>query len=214
MEPLLKLLSFLCKALYRDQILPLVVKSSISTIIKRCLLRFSVTGKSDDGVSLFETPELSDEKLSAFTMICNYLEILKGMDKKKLYHKIYYQQSWIWFKVLKDSGKGQEVLGNLFSLKPGSKFLLVWKTPFQLPGRHYIYTSKYVDLLTCIILDFGDVESLKSLARKLYKSEDLFYLDRSWKLCYDSLLQVRLTKEDALYSQEFISVSGRLTFRC
>ena len=190
MEPLLKLLSFLCKALHRDQILPLVVKSSISTIVKRCLQRWSVTGKSDDGTNLFDIPELSDEKLSAFTMICNYLEILKGMDKKKLYHKIYYQQSWIWFKVFKDSGKCQQVLSNLFYLKPGSKFLLVWKSPFQLPGRHYIYTSKYVDLLACILLDFGDVESLKSLARKVYKSEELFYLNRSWKLCYDSLLQV------------------------
>lgn len=41
-----------------------------------------------------------------------------------------------------------------------------------------------------ILSDFGDVEALKTLARKLIKSEDLLYLDRSWKFCFDSLLKV------------------------
>ena len=100
LEPIIKLLSFLRKALYRDQIQvilkqlksqPLVVTSSISTIIKRCLLKLPVSGKSEDGVSLLEIPELSDEKHTAFSMISNYLEILKSLDKKKWYHKIYYQ---------------------------------------------------------------------------------------------------------------------------
>ncbi len=110
MEPLVKLVSFLAKALYRDQILvslgvwnspgeymlteqqPIVVSTCLKTVVQTALAKWgiagSITGKENSN------PDISKgttDKKAAFDLICSSLDKIKELDKKKWHHKVYFR---------------------------------------------------------------------------------------------------------------------------
>lgn len=58
----------------------------------------------------------------------------------------------------------------------------VWKPDNERPGRHFVYTGRYVSFLVRLLYQLNDRTSLEALAKKYRKrSADFFNHTRIWE---------------------------------
>jgi hypothetical protein len=53
--------------------------------------------------------------------------------------------------------------------------LQVWKPEFERPGRHFVYTTRYVRFFVQLLAQLGDRESLSALVKRLRRKPDQYF---------------------------------------
>ena len=104
--------------------------------------------------------------------------------------------------------------------------LQVWKPEFERPGRHFVYTTRYVQFFVRLLAQLGDREGLSALVKRLRRKPDQ-YFDHAklWQeTCVTYLRLLRKTgsvpdgHEDTVFKslnhEEFTTRSAKLEVWC
>jgi hypothetical protein len=104
--------------------------------------------------------------------------------------------------------------------------LQVWKPEHERPGRHFVYTTRYLKFFVCILVQLGDRGSLELLARRLRrKPHEFFSHMKLWQdTCFAYLKLLRRAGkipegfEDTIFKSinhdEFTQRSAKLEIWC
>lgn len=76
----------------------------------------------------------------------------------------------------------------------------IWKPDNERPGRHFVYTSRYVSFFVRLLSQLNDRNSLEALARRVRKkSGDFFNHAKIWEEVCGAYLEVPTQPLDALH---------------
>jgi hypothetical protein len=104
--------------------------------------------------------------------------------------------------------------------------LQVWKPEFERPGRHFVYTTRYVQFFVQLLSQLNDRESLNALVKRLRRKPDQYFDHaRLWlETCISYLRLLRKTGavpesyEDAVFKslnhEDFTTRSAKLEAWC
>ena len=191
-EPLVKLISYLCKALLKHNIEPEIVLSIME--------KFG----THDHINITMNPELAwnNEPQGsgtlydrAFDRLLIELKRIRHLDKKNWYDKPTYKISWIYLKIKNDPNKAQEVIQTIFQLKNVIKrntIISVWNKDYDLPGRYFYAIKFYIEYFSEILQETNDIETIKLLLNKVYNATAtvLLYPKKSRKIVFTTYIEV------------------------
>ncbi|KAJ3128669.1 Histone transcription regulator 3 [Nowakowskiella sp. JEL0407] len=182
LDPHIKLLSVLAKSLYRDEIEP----KTVSRVLLQVFPNSVVFGGENQ-------EEESVDKPTLFKRILNVIKYVKAKDKKKWQHKHYYLSAWIQKTVFNDLDSSFAEIIQLIHPKPiGIRNLVnFWRPEFERLGKHFSYVNKYLAYIIELLGEMKDVESMRTIVRKLKTSDDiLLWPDRIRKLADDTYFNI------------------------
>lgn len=157
--------------------------------------------------------------------ILKSLKVLRDKDRSNWQHRITIRHARILFDERHNSGYVQakeafQVLRESMFTK--TMVMNVWKCDLERPGRHHVYTERYVQLMVKILELLNDRTNLEALLRRLRKkSADFYHFTEMWATC--SLVYIRLLRgafhirsplEDPFKHvglEEFEAVADRIT---
>lgn len=148
----------------------------------------------DKASSFFGVLEASNEGKTFEAMILSALRKISQVDKKKWHHKHRYLLSRIYFD-LKDFEKAYEEIEPLIVLKSTNKNLVnIWKPEFEPPGKHFVYTHKYILYYIMLVDCLADFQKLLLFTKKLRRyGAGMINLNEAWEAACATLCH--LTKE-------------------
>jgi hypothetical protein len=94
--------------------------------------------------------------------------------------------------------------------------LQVWKPEFERPGRHFVYTSRYVRMFIELLDKAGDRTNYDALIRKVRKkANDYFDHKGLWQEAYFGYIDVRSPIPSVSYTngESVITTLGQDTRR-
>jgi len=131
-EPLIKLVSYLCKILIKHCIEPEIILSLMDKFGTHDHINTSTNPELIWNGELQGSETLYDK---AFDRLLIELKRIHHLDKKNWYDKPIYKISWIYFKVKNDPNKAQETIQSLFQLKNVIKrntIISVWTKDYDM----------------------------------------------------------------------------------
>ena len=165
LDPIYKCLSYILKS-YHTQTLSSTDALDALDHLKK--LHFPL----DEQISLLqESGEIDLPEDAALGQVVLFLNAIKKLDKRKWYHKPWYRLSWIYSNLLHDDELAKEELLNLLNIKV--KLKRIWKTDLELPGRHFVYFTKYVNALIDLSVNTNDIQLLWQLSKKVQTEDNL-----------------------------------------
>lgn len=119
---------------------------------------------------------------------------INQIDKKKWHHKHRYKLSTIYY-GLQDFEKAYEELESLIILKSTNKNLInIWKPDLEPPGKHFVYTYKYILYYVKLTNCLADFHKLLLFTKKLRRyGAGMINLNEAWDFACTTLCH--LTKE-------------------
>ena len=70
----------------------------------------------------------------------------------------------------------------------------VWRPEFERPGRHFVYTTRYVYFFVSLLDQLDDRASLDQLLRRVRKKQgDFFFHSKLWEDCCLTYAKVRIS---------------------
>jgi hypothetical protein len=185
LEPYYRLMSYLCKRLFKDEILSEFAHKVILDIVPAKWL-------------VFDGEESEDQsKNGVFKLISNLLKKFMAVDKRKWIHKLYWKYAWIQYNIFRDAVEAKAKFSCLFHLKPTTKAIQnFWSPAFGIlllshyierPGKYYLSINKYASFMILLLGECNDIEQMRVLVKKLRKEKDsLIYPAALWKLAYET----------------------------
>ncbi|KAJ3170075.1 Histone transcription regulator 3 [Geranomyces variabilis] len=183
LDPMLKLIGYLSKGLYRDELDPETVIAALTGLNDRANI---ITKNAMD--SLADAAERDARNRAVHSMI-TMVTHMKGLNM--WHHKPAYRHAWLAYHELRDPAQAQQILSTLFKLKDekSRKFVNFWKPEFERPGKHFMSVHKYIIFLTKLMEENRDIDGLRRLCRKVRRADDvLLWPDRIWKVVYTACL--------------------------
>ncbi|KAF7562650.1 hypothetical protein G7046_g1482 [Stylonectria norvegica] len=177
----------------------------------------------DDLFASFSEPEDWEE------YVMRNLHKLREKDKSNWHHRIIMRHAKILFDEENSSQSNDILVGAraAFGILRESMFtktmvMNVWKCDAERPGRHHVYTERYVRFMTKILVVLSDRVNMELLLRRLRKKgADFYHFVDLWHSCCDAYLKllrqtynVTPVVEDvfkAMSSEEFDIISERIT---
>ncbi|KXX78483.1 Histone transcription regulator 3 [Madurella mycetomatis] len=167
------------------------------------------------------------EDWEAYVIRC--LQFLRDKDKSNWQHRIIIRHARILFDENADNGDGQSYVAAkaAFTVLRESMFtktmvMNVWKCDAERPGRHHVYTERYIRYVVRLLEVMNDRANLEAVLRRIRKKgADFYHFNELWQFCvvtYVRLLRqtfkVALTEEDAFKSlspEDFDVVGEKIT---
>lgn len=161
--------------------------------------------------------------------IIRCLRFLRDKDKSNWQHRLIMRHARILFDETADDGKGQsdDAAKAAFAVLRESMFtktmvMNVWKCEAERPGRHHVYTERYIRYVVRLLEVMNDRVNLEALLRRIRKKgADFYHFNELWQFCvvtYVKLLRLTFkiapTEEDAfknLTPEEFDVVGEKIT---
>jgi hypothetical protein len=165
LDPIYKCLSFILKSYH------LKLLSADDTLDALNQLQRLHVPLSDQIEVLDVSGEIVLTKDVALARIIVFLIAIKSLDKRRWYHKPWYRLSWIHSHILNNHDSAKEELLNLLNIRV--KLKRIWKTDLELPGRHFVYFTKYVNALIDLSVKTNDIQLLWQLSKKVQTEENL-----------------------------------------
>ncbi|KAJ3282645.1 Histone transcription regulator 3 [Borealophlyctis nickersoniae] len=200
LQPILKLVSYLCKLLWKNNIdevidiLDDVSPNSPPSSAPSSAAPSAPGSPSRATQSAIETHINADldDRMRAFDRLAKELRRARQIDKKRWQHKPSSKLAWLYYYVHKQPEKAKNELMVNFSLKPMSKSVAYfWKPEFERPGKHFVYLHKYTLFMLQLLKETNDAETLRQMCRRLRKGDDVLLEPKAvWTVAYDSLLEV------------------------
>ncbi|ORX48951.1 hypothetical protein BCR36DRAFT_70132 [Piromyces finnis] len=199
-EPLIKLISYLCKALIRHDIEPEIAISLMDKFGNHDHINMAMNPELVWDNELQKSETLYDK---AFDRLLIELKRIRYLDKKNWYDKPTYKISWIYLKVKNDPNKAQEIIQTIFQLKNIIKrntIISVWNKDYDLPGRYFYAIKFYIEYFSEILKETNDIETLKLLLFKVYNATAtiLLYPKKSRKIVFTTYIEAIKKIEDKI----------------
>lgn len=144
--------------------------------------------------SFFGTLEEPDQETEFESIMISALRKISQVDKKKWHHKNRYKLSRIYFDM-QDYEKAYDEIEPLVILKSTNKNLInIWKPDLEPPGKHFVYTHKYILYYIMLVDRLADFQKLLLFTKKLRRyGAGMVNLNEAWEAACSTLCQ--LTKE-------------------
>ncbi|GAB1319375.1 Histone transcription regulator 3 [Madurella fahalii] len=157
------------------------------------------------------------------------LQFLRDKDKSNWQHRIIMRHARILFDENADDDEGQSYVAAkaAFTVLRESMFtktmvMNVWKCDAERPGRHHVYTERYIRYVVRLLEVMNDRTNLEAVLRRIRKKgADFYHFNELWQFCvvtYVRLLRqtfkVALVEEDAFKSlspEDFDVVGEKVT---
>ncbi|KAK4134450.1 hypothetical protein BT67DRAFT_379914, partial [Trichocladium antarcticum] len=165
----------------------------------------------------------TDDHWGPYVIRC--LRFLRDKDKSNWQHRLIIGHA----RLLYDGGEDDSDSGSQDAAKAAFAVLRenmltktmtmnIWKCEAERPGRHHVYTDRYVRYIVRLLAVMNDRANLESLLRRIRKkSIDFYHFNELWQFCvvaYVKLLRqtynIALTEDDAFknLTQEEFDVVG------
>ncbi|CAI5758328.1 unnamed protein product [Candida verbasci] len=127
-----------------------------------------------------------------YKLICECLKNLDSADKKNWQHKPKYRLSKIYFDEFGDSDSSITILKNFISLNTPNKSLVsIWKPDSERPGKHFLYTFRYIYFYIELLKQNNDLNSLIIMLPKLRRSNSvMIQLTTAWEFLCTSICKI------------------------
>ncbi|KAE8147510.1 histone transcription regulator 3, partial [Aspergillus avenaceus] len=103
------------------------------------------------------------------------LRKLKHADKSNWHHRMAVRAAHIIYDDEKDAAAAAGAKGELTQqIFTKTMTIQVWKPEYERPGRHFVYTSRYVYFFVALLEQLGDRASLDQLLRRVRKKQGDF----------------------------------------
>ncbi|KAL2153565.1 hypothetical protein VTH82DRAFT_4720 [Thermothelomyces myriococcoides] len=174
-----------------------------------------------------EVPIENAEDWEAYVIRC--LRYLRDKDKSNWQHRIVMRHARLLFDENSDPSDGETCLAakaafyvlreNMFTK---TMVMNVWKCDAERPGRHHVYTERYIRYMVRLLDVMNDPVSLEAVLRRIRKKgADFYHFNELWQYCvltYIKLLRQKFeispAEEDAfktLTQEEFDVVGEKIT---
>jgi hypothetical protein len=186
LDPLYKAIVFVLKSKVNRRITDDEANDFLSSIVdSHPGLREAIEGCSEQ--SVFHDPY--------FARIHVALESMKKLDKKRLHHKPYYRIAWMYSTIEHNDELAKEEMVVLLNARSKTVMRRIWKTEYELPGRHFIYFHQYLKFLIELSSRTRDVNLLWQLCKRLRGEENIILRFQLWLDTRKLLLEVFLLNE-------------------
>jgi hypothetical protein len=138
--------------------------------------------ESNTEVAVFNDPVLAQIHL--------VLESVKKGDKKRWHHKPIYRIAWMYSTLLHNDELAKEEMVALLNAKSKTVMRRIWKTDFELPGRHFIYFHQYLKFLIDLSSKTRDVSLLWQICKRLRGEDNIILRFQMWLDTRKILLEV------------------------
>jgi hypothetical protein len=184
LDPLYKGIVFVLKSRVNGKISEAQADEFLTSIIEcHSGLKEAIEGYTEPIV--FEDP--------VFAQIHRALESMKKLDKKRLYHKPYFRIAWMYSNLEHNDEMAKEEMVVLLNARSKTVMRRIWKTEYELPGRHFIYFHQYLKFLIELSSKTRDVNLLWQLCRRLRGEENIILRFQLWLDTRKLLLEVSIT---------------------
>ncbi|KAH8695495.1 putative transcriptional corepressor of histone genes [Talaromyces proteolyticus] len=156
--------------------------------------------------------------------VLDVLKCLKNADKSNWHHRIMLRIAKIHYDSQEDAisaanAAKNELMPQIFTK---TMALQVWRPEFERPGRHFVYTTRYVYFFVKLLDQIGDRSSLEQLLRRLRKKQgDFINHAKLWEdmcMVYAKLIRsagaIPEHHEDGIFKplswDDFVANSARL----
>jgi len=202
------------------------------SVIHKLVLRKDLDVKAA-GEAMQATPyankiEIPDDAEKWSEYLLKILRELRNADKSNWHHRMTFRAATVIYEdsdkdYLGAMGTKHELTQQMFTK---TMQMQVWKPEFERPGRHFVYTSRYLRFFVGILVQTKDRQNLEALVRRLRrKSHEYFDHTRLWQetcLAYLKLLrqagQVPEGYEDHVFKSmnhdDFSAKSAKLEAWC
>ncbi|KAG2223646.1 hypothetical protein INT45_010005 [Circinella minor] len=228
-EPVYKLYSALAKYLYKREIEP----SDITNYLDIGTPTEDISDQQEDtSTDHYETPPSTSEgeglvvptsssskddnstkrdslmertQNDPYDILLDRLMDIRRADKQKKHHRPRYRIAWILYHVYNQPEAAKKELLELFSLRSNSKsYQLMWKTPYERPGRFFEYVHQSTLLLIELAKETNDIERLKLLKEKLHKAAStvLLYTEELTNAVDEAITKVTANSLQSLDTRE------------
>lgn len=122
-------------------------------------------------------------KNNVINFIISGLKKLISLDKRKWHHQPRSRISRIYFD-LKDFKRSYEEFETIIVLKSTTKNLVnIWKPEFEAPGKHFVYTTIYIDFYIKLADKLADLQGLILFNKKLRRfGASMIDLPSAWDI--------------------------------
>ncbi|KAI8967147.1 hypothetical protein BDF20DRAFT_901944, partial [Mycotypha africana] len=174
-EPVYLFYSTLLKQLFKQQMSPECVREWIAQEKKVSFCTPKPVESAAAAAAAATTTEVEKESERAvYDMILQRLNDIRAFDTKGWHHRPLYRIAWMYDQVYHDSEKAKTELMKLFIFKEKVRnYISIWKTSFELPGKHYVYNTKYTLFLIRVCKEARDIQTLKQLYRKVRRAQSI-----------------------------------------
>ncbi|KAI8826104.1 uncharacterized protein EV422DRAFT_153906 [Fimicolochytrium jonesii] len=192
LDPVVKLLGYLCKTLFARRIEPQAALAAISKIWADVYPRFPQLQRTipSDERYVNGDDEAGAARLMAIDRIYEALDRLRPLNAYQ--HKPVFRMAWIQYRVHRNPARAKDILSNLFRLDDKQrKFVHFWKPEFERPGKHFMSIHKYTLFMIKLCVELNDIDGLRSLCKKFTKVEEvLLWPDKLWQVAFEGGLRV------------------------
>ncbi|CAH0039442.1 unnamed protein product [Clonostachys rhizophaga] len=180
LEPHYKIISVLHKLVTRGDIPSLEAATILSE------QPFGIVVDPDDHFASFSEPEDWEE------YVIRSLTKLRDRDKSNWQHRIIMRHACILFNekspasMESDSYVEAKASFNILRESMFTKTMVmnVWKCDAERPGRHHVYTERYMRFMTKLLINLSDRVNMEQLLRRLRKKgADFYHFVDLWHTC-------------------------------
>ncbi|OKL60346.1 Histone transcription regulator 3-like protein [Talaromyces atroroseus] len=156
--------------------------------------------------------------------VLDILKILKNADKSNWHHRILARLAHVHYDgqegdIAAATAAKNELVPQIFTK---TMTIQVWRPEFERPGRHFVYTTRYVSFFTKLLDQISDRSSLEQLLRKVRKRQgDFINHTKLWEdmcIVYTKLVRragnIPEHYEESIFKvvswDEFVTNSARL----
>lgn len=102
------------------------------------------------------------------------LQRIISYDKKNWQHRPIFRLAQSYYFMNNDIAKAKLEMSKIINIKPNVRSLgTIWKPSSELPGKHFLYNSKYTFFLSRLLYESGDIYLLSVLIKKLRKATSI-----------------------------------------
>ena len=111
------------------------------------------------------------EDWTAFVL--SVLKTLRAADKQNWHHRMVARAAHILYDENPDDITSAQAAKHELTQQIFTKTMTVqvWRPEFERPGRHFVYTTRYVRFFTKLLLQSGDRSALEALGKKVRKKQ-------------------------------------------
>ncbi|KAJ5352648.1 Tetratricopeptide-like helical [Penicillium brevicompactum] len=116
--------------------------------------------------------------------ILEVLKKFKSADKSNWHHRMSSKAAHILYNEQKNATSALAAKQELSQIFTKTLTIQVWRPEFERPGRHFVYTTRYVYFFVSLLDQLDDRTSLDQLLRRVRKKQgDFFRHTKLWEDC-------------------------------
>ena len=109
--------------------------------------------------------------------VLHLLKVLRDADKSNWHHRIVARVAHVLYDDTAANSMAalaakQQMTGQIFTK---TMSIQVWRPESERAGRHFVYTSRYVQFITSLCVETGDRPNLEALAKQIRKKASKFF---------------------------------------